>query len=155
MCRLVVYALGNPRKVFDMTEKNGRGYRERIHFDEPLWREVESLSDHLRLKPADVVRMLTALGVAQMKQLSGMARVQSTMIPAMEQDMTADFERMTGVPASTPVAETGAHLAPVRPAPARPAPAQSTAMSAPGRNPVQNTELARSEDRPPSYLRGL
>ncbi len=132
-----------------MTEKNGRGFRERIHFDEPLWREVESLSDHLRLKPADVVRMLTALGVAQMKQLSGLGRVQSTMIPAMEQDMTEDFERMTGVPASTPVAETGAHLVP-----ARPAPAQSTAMSAPGRNPVQKNEVARV-DGPPSYLRGL
>ncbi len=138
-----------------MTEKNGRGFRERIHFEEPLWREIESLSDHLKLKPADVVRMLTALGVAQMKQLSGMGRVQSTMLPAMQQDMTEDFERMTGVPASTPIVETGTHLAPARPAPARPAPAQSTAMSAPGRNPVQKNELARVEDRPPSYLRGL
>jgi hypothetical protein len=138
-----------------MPEQNGRGFRERIQFDEPLWREIETLSDHLRLKPADVVRMLTALGVAQMKQLTGLGRVQSTLAPAMEQDMTEDFERMTGVPASTPVAETSTRIAPARPAPARPAPAQSTAMSAPGRNPVQKNELARVDDRPPSYLRGL
>jgi hypothetical protein len=138
-----------------MPERNGHGFRERIQFDEPLWREIETLSDHLRLKPADVVRMLTALGVAQMKQLTGLGRVQSTLAPAMEQDMTEDFERMTGVPASTPVAETSTRIAPARPAPVRPAPGQSTAMSAPGRNPVQKNELARVDDRPPSYLRGL
>ncbi len=138
-----------------MPEQNGRGFRERIQFDEPLWREIETLSDHLRLKPADVVRMLTALGVAQMKQLTGLGRVQSTLAPAMEQDMTEDFERMTGVPASTPVAETSTRIASARPVPARPAPAESTAMSAPGRNSVQKNELARVDDRPPSYLRGL
>ncbi len=138
-----------------MPERNGHGFRERIQFDEPLWREVEMLSDHLRLKPADVVRMLTALGVAQLKQLSGMGRTQAVMAPVIQEQINEDFERMTGVAASTPIVETGARLASARQAPARQAPVQSTGMSAPGRNPVQNTELARSDDRPPSYFRGL
>jgi hypothetical protein len=79
-----------------MAERNGTGFRERVQFDEPLWHELEALSAHLRLKPAEVIRMLTAVGIAQMKMLSQMPASNAALVPVVQAEMTKDFERMTG-----------------------------------------------------------
>jgi hypothetical protein len=131
----------------------GGGFRERIYFDEQLWAEIEHVASHMKLEPKELVKTLTALGLAQIKSLSMMhtAAQQDAQKEVLKKQMVEDFERNTGMSGDTPVMGD----APTRTAPARTAPAQSTAMSAPGRNPVQKTELARSEDRPLSYLRGL
>jgi hypothetical protein len=125
----------------------GGGFRERIYFDDALWQDIQAVADHMRLEPRELVKMLTAMGLAQMKGLSMMHTVaqQDAMKETLQKQMVDDFERTTGIDANTPVMGN---------APARTAPAQSTAMSAPGRNSVQKAELARS-DGPPSYLRGL
>jgi hypothetical protein len=129
-----------------MAEKTkGGGYRERIYFDDQLWQEIEAVANHMRLEPRDLVKMLTAMGLAQMKGLTMMQQMQGVIEPVIQQVMVDDFERMTGMSADTPVMGNGS---------GRTAPTQSTAMSAPGRNPVQKTEVARS-DGPPSYFRGL
>jgi hypothetical protein len=127
----------------------GGGYRERIYFDDHLWHEIEAVADHMKLEPRDLVKMLTAMGLAQMKGLTMMHAMQAAVAPVIQQQLEEDFESMTGVSASSPVVGTAP-----RSAPARTAPGQSTAMSAPGRNLVQKNELARV-DGPPSYLRGL
>ncbi len=105
-----------------MTERNGRGFRERIQFDEPLWRDIEALSDHLRLKPADVVRMLTAMGAAQMKQITGMGRLRTIVASAVEEGTEEDVDQMMGL-AST----VAARPAPARQAPGRDEPQQQLA----------------------------
>jgi hypothetical protein len=129
----------------------GGGFRERIYFDEQLWAEIQHVASHMKLEPKELVKTLTALGLAQIKGLSMMhtAAQQDAMKQSMQNQMVADFERNTGMSADTPVMGNGP-----APAPARRASDQSTAMSAPGRNPVQKNELARV-DGPPSYLRGL
>ncbi len=139
-----------------MAEKTkGGGFRERIYFDDGLWQEIEACAAHMRLEPRELVKMLTAMGLAQMKGLTMMAAMQEAIQPAIQQQLVNDFERTTGLSSDTPIGNGAGGSIPARPAPARTAAPQSTAMSAPGRNPVQKTELARSDDRPPSYLRGL
>jgi hypothetical protein len=131
---------------YDMAERTkGGGFRERIYFDDTLWQEIQAVAVHMRLEPRELVKMLTAMGLAQMKGLTMMHQMQGAIEPVIQQVMVDDFERMAGMSADTAVMGNG---------PARTAPTQSTAMSAPGRNPVQKTELARS-DGPPSYFRGL
>jgi hypothetical protein len=107
----------------------------------------------MKLEPKELVKTLTALGLAQIKGLSMMhtAAQQDAMKQTIQNQMVEDFERTTGMDGNTPVMGN----APARTGPARTAPAQSTAMSAPGRNPVQKNELARVDDGPPSYFRGL
>jgi hypothetical protein len=127
-----------------MAEKNGAGFRERVHFDEPLYRELEALSDHLRLKPADVVRMLTAVGIAQFKALSQMPGVNAALQPVLEKQMTDDVEHMTGG-GSSPASRKG----------------QSVSSGGGGRvETPQPDHHSRhrspvDEQLPPSYLRGL
>ncbi len=115
----------------------GGGFRERIYFDDGLWQDIQAVADHMRLEPRELVKMLTAMGLAQMKGLTMMTAMREAVEPVVEQMLTDDFERMS------------------EPAPVRNAPAQSTAMSAPGRSGgAARHELARM-DGPPSYLRGL
>ena len=97
-----------------MAEASGNGYRERIYFDAELWHEIEALGRHMKLQPRELVKMLTALGLIQMKNLSLMEQARQAMQGAvqaqLEHDMGQDFERLTGIPASTPVMETGSKL---------------------------------------------
>ncbi len=105
-CFVIRYAAGviSEGRVAEQTK--GGGFRERIYFDAELWHEVERVSAHLRLKPNDLVKMLTALGIAQMKALSqmpGNAVAESISPGAVEAAMGADFEHMTGMSASSPI----------------------------------------------------
>jgi hypothetical protein len=86
-------------------QTRGGGFRERIHFEAELWHEIENVSGYLRLKPTDLVKMLTALGLAQMKALAQVPgnSVQDNVRPVIQASMEKDFERMTGVSASSPV----------------------------------------------------
>jgi hypothetical protein len=133
-----------------MAEKITGGWRERITFTDHAWTRIERLADRLGLDERTTLRMLVALQLAQLEATFGAAESVGVRT-AVQQDMTANAASfLEGAPAPAP-----ARPAPARPAPARQAPEESTAMSAPARNPVQKAELARVEDRPPSYLRGL
>jgi hypothetical protein len=129
-----------------MAEKITGGWRERIMFTDHAWSRIERLSERLGLDEKTTLRMLVALQLAQLEASFGAAE-SAGVRAAVQQDMTANAESfLEDAPIPT-------RRGPPAPAPA-PAPAQSTAMSAPGRNPVQKQELARV-DGPPSYLRGL
>jgi hypothetical protein len=93
-----------------VAEQTTGGFRERIFFEAPLWQEIEALGNHLKLPPRELVKLLTALGLIQMKNISMIDHASRAMKAAqvvLEQDMTDDFERLTGIDANTPVMDVG------------------------------------------------
>lgn len=86
----------------------GGGFRERIHFDAPLWHEIEALAEHMRLTPRDVVVLLCAMGAAQMKGLTLMASAghRQLLAEVVKEQLEQDFERLSGISASSPVVGT-------------------------------------------------
>jgi hypothetical protein len=136
-----------------MPEKITGGVRERITFTDHAWARIERLSDRLGLDEKTTLRMMVALQLAQLEATFGAAE-SGAVRAAVEESMTERFESFVeGAPPPAP-GRSGPVENPGRPAPARRVQDQSTAMSAPSRNPPQKNELARSEG-PPSYLRGL
>ena len=93
-----------------MAEQTTGGFRERIFFEAPLWQEIEALGNHLKLPPRELVKMLTPLGLIQMKNLSMIdqaSRAMKAAEAALHTDMTSDFERLTGIDADSPVMDVG------------------------------------------------
>ena len=87
-------------------QTKGGGFRERIYFDEELWHDLEECAAHMRLKPAELVKYLTAMGLAQMRGLTMMEAMRRALEPHIEDHLTADAERLMGIPASQSISNT-------------------------------------------------
>ncbi len=148
---------GATQERYSMAEQTkGGGYRERIYFDEELWHDIELTASHMRLKPGELVKLLTAMGLTQMKGLTMMAAFQDKVVPVIQAEMEADFERMTGIAADTPINASGGSYGstPTR-GTGLSAPSRNTGLSAPSRSGgTERRELAPVDDRL-SYMRGL
>jgi hypothetical protein len=127
-----------PKRGALMAEQTkGGGFRERIYFDEELWHDIELTAAHMRLKPTELVKLLTALGLTQMKGLTMMGAMQQAITPVIQAEMEADFERMTGVPASTPIGQSGTPASSVSARKVVPARAGAATPAVPGRDETQ------------------
>lgn len=87
-------------------QTKGGGFRERIYFDEELWHDLEECAVHMRLKPAELVKYLTAMALAQMRGLTMMEAMRASLQPHIEEQLNADAERLMGIPNTQSISKT-------------------------------------------------